>query len=72
LKDKSSKLDNKAEKQIRLEQEELEIEPKIEPPEISDAERLRIILDKFAKGKLKNSHGQAIEKSSNETQTVKM
>jgi len=44
----------------------------MEPPEISDSERLKITLDKIAKGKLKNCYSQAIEKSNNEAQTVKM
>lgn len=67
-----SKVENQSEKKVQENEEELDNEPKIEPPEISDAERMKIILDKIAKGKLKNSYGQAIEKSSNEAQTTKM
>ena len=68
----SSKYESKSEKMLKEEEDALENEHKIKPSEISDAERLKIILNKIAKGQLKNSYGQAIEKSSNEAQTTKM
>lgn len=42
------------------------------PIELDDAQRLKIILDKLAQGKLKNSYGQAIDRKNNECQTHKM
>jgi len=66
-------LSKKDEKEIEKNEEfKIDVRDKNETNQVSEAVRLKTILDKISKGILKNSYSQAIEKVNIVTQTTQM